>query len=118
MDTLATTEWLSRHLDEPDLVVLDCSVRIEPRDGGGVHNVSGRGDYERGHIPHAGFADLCDRASPIEFAQPAAEQFCDAMGALGGGDDSRAVLYDRFFSASRADHGEKHETLSGNNGRA
>ncbi len=29
MDTLVTTEWLSQHLDDPDLVVLDCTVRVE-----------------------------------------------------------------------------------------
>jgi 3-mercaptopyruvate sulfurtransferase SseA len=26
MDTLVTTDWLSQHLDDPDLVVLDCTV--------------------------------------------------------------------------------------------
>lgn len=35
MDTLVTTDWLSQHLDVPDLVVLDCTVRTEPGDGGG-----------------------------------------------------------------------------------
>jgi thiosulfate/3-mercaptopyruvate sulfurtransferase len=103
MDTLVTTEWLSQHLDESDLVVLDCSVRTEPQDGGGVRNVSGRGDYERGHIPNAGFADLkgdlCDPANPIEFAPPTPKQFCRAMGTLGVGDDTRVVLYDRYYSA-------------------
>jgi len=28
IDTLVTTEWLSQHLDDPDLVVLDCTVRV------------------------------------------------------------------------------------------
>ena len=60
MDTLVTTEWLSQHLDEPDLVLLDCTVVTmpEPSDPRGIHNVSGRPDYELGHIPNAGFADL------------------------------------------------------------
>jgi thiosulfate/3-mercaptopyruvate sulfurtransferase len=98
MDTLVTAEWLSQHLDDPDLVVLDCSVRVEPEEGSGVRIVSGRADYEVGHIPSAGFADLMDDLSdgdsPLQFAVPTPEQFCSAMGALGVGDDTRVVLYD------------------------
>ncbi len=100
MDMLVTTEWLSRHLDDPDLVVLDCNVHLERQAEGGFRVMSGRGDYEGGHIPTAGFADLmgdlCDRDSPYHFAVPTPEQLSAAMGALGEGDDSRVVLYDRF----------------------
>ncbi|MEJ2554197.1 MAG: rhodanese-like domain-containing protein [Gammaproteobacteria bacterium] len=103
MDSLVSAEWLSRHLDDPDLVVLDCTVNQVPEEGGGFHNVSGRPEFEKGHIPAAGFADLkgdlCDANSPIEFAVPTPEQFCVAMGALGVGDDSRVVLYDTSYSA-------------------
>ena len=104
METLVTTDWLSRHLDDPDLVVLDCTVFTEfDKHGAFVRNVSGRADYDRGHIPSAGFADLtgdlCDSNSPIEFAVPTPEQFCSAMGALGVGDDSRVVLYDGYLTA-------------------
>jgi thiosulfate/3-mercaptopyruvate sulfurtransferase len=102
MDYLVTAEWLSQHIDDPDLVVLDCTVVTIPHDDGGVHNVSGRPDYETGHIPNAGFADLKDElsdvTSPIEFALPTPEQFCYAMGALGVGDDSRVVLYDTNYT--------------------
>ena len=103
MDTLVTAEWLSQHLDDPDLVLLDCTVCTIPEDDGGFHNVSGRPDYDSGHIPTAGFADLMvdlsDVNKPIEFAMPTPEQFCSAMGALGVGDDSRVVLYDTNYSA-------------------
>jgi len=102
MDSLVTAEWLSQHIDDPDLAVLDCTVVTIPHDDGGVHNVSGRPDYETGHIPKAGFADLkevlSDTSSPIEFAIPTPEQFCKAMGALGVGDDSRVVLYDTVYT--------------------
>lgn len=40
MGTLVSTEWLSRHLDDPDLVVLDCTVNQVPEAGGGFHNVA------------------------------------------------------------------------------
>ncbi len=103
MDALVTTEWLSQHLGDPDLVLLDCSVYQVAEDNGGFHNVSGRAKYDDGHIPSAGFADLkgnlCDANSPIEFAVPTPEQFCTAMGALGVGDDSRVVLYDASYAA-------------------
>jgi thiosulfate/3-mercaptopyruvate sulfurtransferase len=103
MDSLVSTDWLSQHLDDPDLVILDCSVYQESEEGGGFHNVSGRVKYEQGHIPNAGFADLKGELSelnaPIEFAVPAPEQFCVAMGKLGVGDDSRVVLYDAMYSA-------------------
>ena len=103
METLVSTAWLSDHLDDMDLVVLDCTVNQQPEEGGGFHNVSGRAAYEKGHIPTAGFADLkgdlCDSESPIEFAVPTPGHFCAAVGALGVGDDSRVVLYDTSYSA-------------------
>ena len=51
MSSLVTTEWLSQHLDDPDLVVLDCSVHIEMEEGGGLQVSIGRADYDAGHIP-------------------------------------------------------------------
>ncbi|MBU8920411.1 MAG: sulfurtransferase [Bacteroidales bacterium] len=102
MGTLVTADWLSRHLDDPDLVILDCTVRIVPKEGGGMDAMSGRGDYEKGHIPSAQFADLMgdlsDVDSPMSYTLPTPEQFCAAMGALGVGDDSRVVLYDSYGS--------------------
>ncbi len=102
MDTLVSTQWLEDHLGDEDLVVLDCFVRTEQTETG-MRNISGRADYDREHIPTAGFADLkgdlCDRDSDIEFAVPEPEAFCAAMAALGVGDDTRVVLYDSSMSA-------------------
>jgi thiosulfate/3-mercaptopyruvate sulfurtransferase len=103
MDTLVTTGWLSRHLEDPDLVLLDCSVCTGQEEDGGFHNISGRGDYDRGHIPGARFADLKGEPgsadSRVEFAVPTPEQFCAAMGVPGVGDASRVVLDDAGYSA-------------------
>jgi thiosulfate/3-mercaptopyruvate sulfurtransferase len=103
MDTLVTTQWLSEHLDDPDLVVLDCTVLVEQAEDGTFRTVSGRATYESGHIPTAGFADLkgdlCDGDSPHDYALPSPERFAEVMGALGVGDDSRVVLYDAGGSA-------------------
>jgi len=102
-DTLVTAAWLSEHLGEPDLVVLDCSVVLEALAGGGMRAVSGRRAYDEGHIPTAGFADLVvdlsDQDSAFQYAVPSPEKFAAAMEALGVSDTSRVVLYDRSFSA-------------------
>lgn len=98
MDSLVSVDWLAEHLDDPDLVVLDCSVLTVPDDEGNLTSVSGLADYAEGHIPGAGFADLIgalsDADSPLRFAVPEPEAFAAAMAALGVDDDSRVVLYD------------------------
>ncbi len=103
MDSLVTAEWLSEHIDDPDLVVLDCTVLVEMGENGGYRIVSGKANYEGGHIPTAGFADLMgdlsDGDSPFQFAVPTPEQFVTAISALGVGDDTRVVLYDSYNSA-------------------
>jgi len=97
MDALVTAEWLAANLSDPDLVVLDCSVKIVFEDGK-LRGLSGREDYEAGHIPGAAFADLTsdlsDTESPHKYAEPTPEQFCAVMGGLGVGDETRVVLYD------------------------
>jgi len=104
MDTLISAEWLKQHINDSDLVVLDCTVVTMPEasDPRGLHNVSGRLDYELGHIPNAGFADLkdqlCKTNDPVEFDLLSPQQFCAEMGALGVGDDSRVVLYDANYT--------------------
>ena len=64
MESLVSTEWLSQHLDDPDLVVLDCTVHVEPGEGGGLHIESGRAAGTRtcffqnpGHSFHGKNAD-------------------------------------------------------------
>ena len=53
MDTLVTMDWLSQHLDDLDLVVLVCTVSTMRDGDSGFRNMSGRADYENGHIPGA-----------------------------------------------------------------
>ena len=103
MDSLVSVEWLSQHLGDPGVVVLDSTVLVEPDGEGGLHTVNGRANYDAGHIPTAGFADLMgelsDGDSPLDFAMPTPEQFVAAMGALGVSDDSRVVIYDAMNMA-------------------
>lgn len=97
-----STDWLAEHLDDPDLVVLDCTVQVVQEPNGTMRSESGRAEYEQGHIPGAAFADLltdlADTSSPYDNALPTPEAFCAAMGALGVSDDSRVVLYDGLMS--------------------
>jgi thiosulfate/3-mercaptopyruvate sulfurtransferase len=98
---LATASWLADNIDDPNLRVLECTVFLRPREDGkpGYAVVSGREEWAEGHIPGSGFADLpnelSDRDSSLRFMMPPAEQFADAMGRHGVGDDSQVVLYDR-----------------------
>lgn len=101
MDPVVDVGWLVEHLADPDLVVLDCSVVIEMTSAG-MTTISGRADYDAQHIPGAGFADLVvelsDTTQSIGFAVPSPGAFCEAMGSLGVGDDTRVVLYDASMS--------------------
>ena len=102
-DTLVSADWLKNHLDDPDLVVLDATVIVERDASGNLRAINGRANYESGHIPTAGFADLMgdlsDPDSGLQFGMPSPEQFAAAMGKLGVGDDSRVVLYDTMGSS-------------------
>lgn len=58
---------------------------------------SGRGDWEKGHIPGAGYidldGDLSDKTSKFWFTTPSAQHFAAAMSAYGVGDEKRVILY-------------------------
>ncbi len=94
---LVETDWLAAHLADPDLRAFDCTTYLDP-DPVKVFVVrSGRPEWEKGHIPGAGYLDLqgelSDAASPFRFTMPPAEQFAAAMSRHGVGEDTRVVLY-------------------------
>ncbi|MFM1887326.1 MAG: hypothetical protein RL026_2483 [Pseudomonadota bacterium] len=95
---LVDTAWLSAHLDDPDLRILDCSVNLVPVPTGGVRPESGKAAWAEGHIPGAGFADLLadlsDRDTKLPVMMPPAAQFAAALGRYGVGPGTRVVLYD------------------------
>jgi len=91
MDSLVSTDWLARHLGEPDLVVIDSSWFM-PSMGR-----SGRAEYLAAHIPGAGFLDIdavSDRTNPAPHMLPSAAAFGAAMERLGVGSGDRIVVYD------------------------
>lgn len=100
MDALVSTDWLADHLDDADLRVLECTVILRlARSGPGYEVVSGLDDWAAGHIPNSAYADLggalSDPSSRLRFTMPTAERFGAAMEAMGVGDATRVVLYDR-----------------------
>ena len=100
MDSLVSAEWLLENIDDPNLVVLDATVLVEADASGNFRSVNGRASYEEGHIPGAGFADLMGELSAkdaeFQYTLPEPCEFAAAMGALGVGDETRVVLYDRL----------------------
>jgi thiosulfate/3-mercaptopyruvate sulfurtransferase len=85
---LVTTEWLSEHLDDPEVVVIDLRWR---EDG------SGRARFERGHIPGARFVDwatdLVDPQHRFAFMLAPPDDFARTMESFGIADNSVVVAY-------------------------
>ncbi|MCP5372231.1 MAG: sulfurtransferase [Hyphomicrobiales bacterium] len=100
-EAIVTADWLAARLDDPDLRVYDCTTYLEYESGTGrpYRVVSGRADYDAGHIPGSAFLDLqgqlSDNASPFRFTLPPWDVLAAAFGAAGLGDGCRAVLYSR-----------------------
>jgi len=96
---LVETAWLDGHLSEPDLRILDCSVIMKATGDGGYVFVGGRDAWERGHIPRSVFVDVLTELSikddPRPAMMPGPEEFAHTMAALGVGEGTRVVLYDR-----------------------
>src|SRR4051812_3990703 len=88
---LVSPEWLSQHLGDPNVVVLDSSYYLAnaKRDA--------EAEFLAGHIPGAQRFDIdavSDKSNPLPHMLPAPEQFAAQVGALGAGDGMTIVLYD------------------------
>ncbi len=96
---LVSTEWLSEHLKDPDLRIVDVRWRSRYEDGRGISFDDYEG-YLAGHIPGAVFAgmiaDLSDPTHAIPDMLAPSEQFAEAMGRLGIGPDTLVVAYDNM----------------------
>ncbi len=94
---LVDTAWLATRLDDPTIVVLDCTTHLVPQPAAGYSVVPGRADFERGHIPGAQYADLqadlSDPSHQFRFMLPDPARFAASMGRLGVSDATRVVLY-------------------------
>src|SRR5690348_13865708 len=88
---LVTTDWLADRLGKPGVAVVDGSYYLptQKRDA--------RAEYISGHIPGAVFfdiEDISDKSIELPHMLPGPEQFGEAAGKLGIGDDDTIVVYD------------------------
>jgi thiosulfate/3-mercaptopyruvate sulfurtransferase len=95
---LVDTAWVADHLRAPDLRILDCSVVRQDNPDGSYAFVSGRPQWEQGHIPGSIFVDvpgeLSDPHAATSLMMPTPAEFTRIMAQRGVGDGTRVVLYD------------------------
>jgi thiosulfate/3-mercaptopyruvate sulfurtransferase len=90
-ESLIATDWLAAHLRQPDVRVVDGSMKLP-----GV-TPTAQEDYARHHIPGASFFDydvISDRASSLPHMLPRGAEFARHMERLGIGDEHLVVAYD------------------------
>jgi thiosulfate/3-mercaptopyruvate sulfurtransferase len=90
-ESLVSTEWLAKHLDAPDVRVVDGSFTLP-----GV-TPTARELYAARHIPGAVFFDIddiADETSSLPHMLPSPEKFAQRMRNLGLGDGHKIVIYD------------------------
>ena len=100
LSCLVSTDWLARHLDAPDVRVVDGSFHFPDakRDA--------RAEFGEAHVPGAVFFDIdeiSDTASTLPHMAPPPEKFAARVRRLGLGDGNRIVVYDDsgLWSAAR-----------------
>lgn len=99
MDYLVSANWLQEHLDDSDLVILDCTNSADYNaDMGKFITISGRHDWEAEHILGSRYADFANGLSgddcQYQNTLPYPLKFAAIMGQLEIGDSARVVLYD------------------------
>jgi thiosulfate/3-mercaptopyruvate sulfurtransferase len=94
---LVDTKWLADHLNDPDVLVFDCTTHLVPDPKITYQVVPGREDFEKGHIVGAQFVDMLrdvsDTSHRFRFMRPAPEDFAAAMRSFGVNNRSRIVTY-------------------------
>lgn len=91
MESLVSTDWLARHLGEPDLAIVDASWFMP------AMGRNARAEYLQAHIPGARFLDIdevSDHSSPAPHMLPSEADFGNAMERLGVDRCDRIVVYD------------------------
>lgn len=106
-EVLVDAAWLHRHRGDDDLLIIDATTHNVIPEDGPFSPQSGYRSFSSEHIPGAVFADLlgafADPHSDEPWTVPTSENFAEAAGALGIGDDVRVVVYDQHqgFWATR-----------------
>jgi thiosulfate/3-mercaptopyruvate sulfurtransferase len=94
---LVATDWLAQNLNNPEVVVLDCTTHLIPDPKTTYEVKPGREDFERGHIPGAQFVDMLtdvsDAAQRLRFMRQTPEDFSAAMRRFGMNNTTRVITY-------------------------
>lgn len=98
--TLVSTSLLLKHLNDPDLRIIDASWYLPKM------NRNGFKEYKDNHIPGARFFDIdeiCDLQNNLPHMAPTPQKFVSRMKAMGIGDGHQIVIYDGhgIFSSAR-----------------
>ncbi|MCK0143951.1 3-mercaptopyruvate sulfurtransferase [Aliiroseovarius sp. F20344] len=98
--TLVSTDWLAKHLKDPDLRILDASWYMPDM------GRNAKAEYDAAHIPGARYFDIdeiADLRSDLPHMMPPVEKFMSRVRAMGVGDGHQIVVYDGMglFSAAR-----------------
>ena len=105
-DPLVQTGWLTDHLDDPDIRIVDIRGYVKKRDLGDgrqeAEYLAAREEYDESHIPGAVYvdwtSDITDPGDPVPAQVAPPERFAKLMGALGIADDTPVVVYDHAGS--------------------
>jgi thiosulfate/3-mercaptopyruvate sulfurtransferase len=94
---LASTDWLAAHLDDPTIIILDCTTHLVPNPTTTYDIVPARADFEKGHIKGAQFcdvsSDVSDTAHRFRFMRQSPDKFAAAMRGFGISDHTKVVTY-------------------------
>ena len=96
---IVSTEWLSRNINDPNLVVLDGTYHLP------TANRNTSEEFPLKHIEGAVFFDIDDIADAdnvLPHMLPSDEVFSEKVGALGINNEKRVVVYDVYGMQSAA----------------
>jgi thiosulfate/3-mercaptopyruvate sulfurtransferase len=110
-DMVVSTQWLSQHLKDPNVVILHLADNIL--------------DYKRGHIPGARFLSMkkiTTESGAINTELPSVEDLQKTFSEVGVGDNTRVIIYATnwfpnaarvWFTLDYLGHGDKAALLDG-----
>lgn len=97
-ERLVTTDWLSEHLDDPSVVVLDVTAKLTSR----LDNSPAREVWATAHIPGSQFFDvasakgvLSDPDAELPWTWPTPEHCSETLASSGIGEGTRVVIVAR-----------------------
>lgn len=103
-ESLVSTDWLLENIENEDIRIFECTAYLDflPNDSNVPYRViSGRQDYDRGHIDGAGFLDIQVKLSAppkktsLFFSMLPAKSLARQLSNCGIGNDTRVILYSR-----------------------